>query len=263
MGQSPTLRANLVRWASSPPAPPHANFVRWTSCSPTTPHATPRKVDFQSTRRIFHLMTPILYSFRRCPYAMRARLALDAAGIQVELREVVLRDKPQAFCDASPSATVPCLVTDTQTIDESLDIMVWALNQNDPDGWLDMPHVGHDLIARFDGPFKAALDRTKYATRYPEEDPQVHRAAASGFLNDLDTQLHGYVFGKPTLADFAILPFVRQFAFIDKNWFDAQHWPALQDWLGTFLTSSPFARIMLKYPQWQSGDTPVLFPEQT
>ena len=204
--------------------------------------------------------TPILYSFRRCPYAMRARLALDTSGVQTELREVVLRDKPQAFLDASPSATVPCLVTPTQTIDESLDIMIWALQRNDPEGWLDMPAQGHDWIARIDGPFKTALDRTKYATRYPDEDPSTHRAIASAILNDLNTQINSHIFDQPTLADFAILPFVRQFAFIDKTWFDAQPWPKLQVWLESFLTSERFARVMVKYMQWKPEDVPVNFP---
>lgn len=205
-------------------------------------------------------MTPILYSFRRCPYAMRARLALDVSGVETEFREILLRDKPQAFLDASPSATVPCLVTETRTIDESLDIMIWALQQNDPDGWLDMAAEGHAWIARADGPFKTALDRTKYATRYPDEDPNTHRQNASEFLSDLNARITEWMFDTPTLADHAILPFVRQFAFIDKPWFDAQPWPALQGWLERFLTSDRFARIMVKYPPWQSGDAPVRFP---
>ncbi|MBU2487130.1 MAG: glutathione S-transferase N-terminal domain-containing protein, partial [Alphaproteobacteria bacterium] len=112
-------------------------------------------------------MKPVLYSFRRCPYAMRARLAVASAGVEVELREILLRDKPAAFLAASPSATVPCLVTDSGVIDESLDVMLWALTQNDPEGWLQMPEAGHDWITRADGPFKQALDRTKYANRYP------------------------------------------------------------------------------------------------
>ncbi|MGB3246000.1 MAG: glutathione S-transferase [Sulfitobacter sp.] len=202
----------------------------------------------------------ILYSFRRCPYAMRARLAVLASCQPVELREVVLRDKPAAFLDASPSKTVPCLVTETGAIDESLDIMRWALEQRDPEGWLDMPDAGWDWIARADGPFKHALDRTKYATRYPEEDETVHRARASEFLTDLDRQISGWMFGHPTVADFAILPFVRQFAFINKRWFDAQPWPKLQRWLDAFLASERFEQIMPKYPQWQADDPPTFFP---
>lgn len=205
-------------------------------------------------------MTSILYSFRRCPYAMRARLAIAAAQTPVHLREVVLRDKPQAFLSASPTATVPCLVTETGPIDESLDIMKWALAQNDPEGWLDMPPEGHDWITRADGPFKDALDRTKYATRYPDVDPQEQRAKAAAFLQDLDAQLGDWIFDRPTLADYAILPFVRQFAFIDRAWFDAQDWRALRGWLDRFLTAPRFESVMSKYPQWQPGDTPVSFP---
>ena len=205
-------------------------------------------------------MTPVLYSFRRCPYAMRARLALLCSGRQVVLREVVLRDKPAAFLDVSPSATVPCLQTADAVVDESLDIMKWALTAQDPGGWLDMPAVGWDWIARADGPFKHALDRTKYAARYPGEDPDQHRRVAHAFLSDLDRQLTSWMFERPALADFAILPFVRQFAFIDKALFDAQPWPNLHRWLGRFLASAEFASIMQKYPQWQAGPPPVLFP---
>lgn len=204
---------------------------------------------------------PTLYSFRRCPYAMRARLAIVSAGVRVELREVVLRDKPAAFLAVSPSATVPALVHDTGTLDESLQIMYWALAQSDPDGWLEMPTEGGDWIARADGPFKHALDRTKYATRYPEEDPQQHRAEAAVFLSDLNAQIETAIFARATLADAAILPFVRQFAFIDKSWFDAQPWPNLQRWLGAFLASEAFRTIMPKYPQWQQGDAPTYFPD--
>lgn len=205
-------------------------------------------------------MLPILYSFRRCPYAMRARLALDVSGVQTQLREIQLRDKPAAFLEVSPSATVPCLITPAQTIDESLDVMVWALEQNDPDGWLTMPQAGWDWIRRSDGPFKSALDRTKYATRYPDEDPGHHRAIASTFLSELDAQIDTWMFTDPSLADFAILPFVRQFAFIDKDWFDAQNWPRLQAWLEAFLTSERFVHIMQKFPPWQEGHAPVVFP---
>ncbi len=208
-------------------------------------------------------MTPILYSFRRCPYAMRARLALVASGQHVELREIVLRDKPQTFLDTSPSGTVPCLHASDTVIDESLDIMKWALAQNDPMGWLDMPGEGHDWIARSDGPFKSALDRTKYHTRYPDLDPSVQRAQAAAFLTALNQQITTSIFERPTLADFAIFPFVRQFAFIDKAWFDAQDWPQLQAWLNAHLRSDLFAGIMGKYPQWTPTSPTHLFPDQT
>lgn len=192
---------------------------------------------------------------------MRARLALIMAAQPVALREVVLRDKPADFLDASPSGTVPCLVTDQGVIDESLDVMVWALERKDPEGWLEMPQAGWDWIARCDGSFKQALDRTKYATHFPDVDPEAERTKAGAFLSDLEQQLNGHLFGKPTLADHAILPFVRQFAFIDKDWFAAQDWPRVQQWLAQFLASDRFDAIMLKYPQWAPGDAPVLFPQ--
>ncbi|MGR3623940.1 glutathione S-transferase [Pseudophaeobacter sp.] len=205
-------------------------------------------------------MPPILYSFRRCPYAMRARLALASSRVDVELREVVLRDKPAAFLQVSPSGTVPCLLGPSGAIDESLDIMIWALRQNDPKGWLTMPNEGWDWIARADGPFKTALDRTKYASRYADSDPAEQRQEAARFLSDLDAQIDGWIFAKATIADFAILPFVRQFAFIDKPWFDQQSWPAVQAWLERFLASDRFEQIMKKYPQWQDGQPGIAFP---
>ncbi|MEP1932559.1 MAG: glutathione S-transferase [Paracoccaceae bacterium] len=205
-------------------------------------------------------MTPVFYSFRRCPYAMRARLALLSSGVGVDLREIVLRDKPVAFLEASDSATVPCLVHADGTIDESLDIMKWSLSQNDPDGWLDMPPEGWDWITRADGPFKEALDRTKYQTRYPDSNAVAQREFAAAFLRDLDTQIHAWMFDRPSIADFAILPFVRQFAFIDKNWFDAQSWSNLQAWLDNFLGSARFEAIMLKYSKWKPGESSIQFP---
>ncbi len=205
-------------------------------------------------------MTPIFYSFRRCPYAMRARLALASTGQQVELREIVLRDKPAAFLATSPSATVPCLDAAGGVIDESLDIMTWALRLSDPEGWLDMPEDGWEWIRRADGPFKAALDHTKYASRYPDMNASEQRALAAEFLTDLDQQIGPWIFERPSLADYAILPFVRQFAFIDKAWFDTQPWPDLQTWLEVFLTSERFAEIMTKYPQWANGDEVISFP---
>ncbi|MEM7060940.1 MAG: glutathione S-transferase [Pseudomonadota bacterium] len=207
-------------------------------------------------------MTPILYSFRRCPYAIRARLAVAEAGINVELREVVLKEKPSAFLEASPSATVPCLVTEDGVSDESYDVMRWALAVHDPGGWLDMPPEGQGWIDRADGPFKDALDRTKYATRYPGEDPEENRAKAVAFLTDLDDQIDDWIFDRPTMADYATLPFVRQFAFIDRDWFDAQPWPNLQGWLERFLASDRFQAVMKKYPKWAPGDDPVIFPTE-
>ena len=205
---------------------------------------------------------PILWTFRRCPYAMRARLAVQSAGNSVELREILLRDKPDAFLETSPSATVPALDLGQTVIDESLDIMVWALKENDPEHLLDMPEEGWDLIATNDGPFKQALDRTKYATRYPDHDPTAERSKAAMYLMELDARLGqtGWLFKpRPTLADYAVLPFVRQFAHIDRAWFDAQGWPNLIAWLDHFLESDAFQQIMLKYKPWSDGDPPIWF----
>lgn len=203
---------------------------------------------------------PILYSFRRCPYAIRARLAVATSGVRVEFREISLKEKHPAFLQVSSSGTVPCLVADGGVIDESLDIMIWALTRNDPQGWLDMPEVGWRLIEQFDGPFKDALDRTKYAVRHPELDPLEQRAIAHRQLSDLNASIGEWVFDRPTLADFAILPFVRQFAFIDKTLFDAQPWDRLQAWLARFLSSSAFQDVMGKHAFWQTDDVAIYFP---
>ena len=207
--------------------------------------------------------TPILWSFRRCPYAIRARLAVLAAGVQVDLRDILLKDKPQAFLDTSPKATVPVLDTGTDVIAESRDIMLWALNLRDPDGWLDMPAEGFALIDRNDGPFKQALDHTKYAVRYPDRDTQADRSRAAAVVHDLDARLAGraYLFGdRPTCADAALLPFIRQFANIDRSWFDAQDWPQVIRWLTAFEVSDSFRTIMIKRPLWAPGAAPHLFP---
>lgn len=187
---------------------------------------------------------------------MRARLALASAGITTELREILLRDKALELIAASPKATVPVLVDET-VIEESLDIMLWALDVNDPEGWLDMPTEGHALIAQSDTDFKPALDAYKY------KRSEADRATAATFLNSLDQMLNGqpYLFGQTeTLADMAILTFVRQFAFVDKPWFDEQPWPHLSKWLENFIASDRFADIMQKYPKWQAGDPVTLFP---
>ena len=194
---------------------------------------------------------------------MRARLALASAGVQVELREILLRDKAPEFLETSPSGTVPCLQTGDRVLDESRDIMMWALAQNDPESWLDMPDAGHALIDMIEGPFKRALDRYKYSTRYDDADKLAEREIASGYLHQLDERLaeRDWLFGDaPTLADMAILPFVRQFAMTDKAWFDAQDWRGLHAWLTEFLESERLAQVMSKYQVWKSGDDPIHFP---
>jgi len=204
---------------------------------------------------------PILYSFRRCPYAMRARMALLASGTTCEIREVKLSAKPPELAAASPKATVPVLVLpDGEVIDQSLDIMRRVLAWNDPEGWLTRDDAV--LIAINDGPFKHHLDRTKYPERH-RSDPGEHRAAALALLQDLEERLtdapclHGADTG---LTDIALFPFVRQFAGIDRAWFDAQPLPHLQLWLGRHLGSRLFAAAMVRLDVWQAGQPPVTFP---
>ena len=204
---------------------------------------------------------PLLYSFRRCPYAMRARLALAVSGVNYELREVSLKSKPAEMLTASPKGTVPVLVLPNgQVIDESLDIMRWALAQNDPDGWLN-PALGDMLvmIAGNDGEFKNALDRYKYPNRYPQGSggdakafALAQRFDAASWLQTLEPRLsQGWLFGnQPSLADMATLPFVRQFAHTDAVWFESQYWPMLRDWLARFEASALFESVMEKSKPW-------------
>jgi len=201
---------------------------------------------------------PVLYSFRRCPYAMRARLALDVSGTAVEHREILLRDKPQAMLDASPKGTVPVLVLpDGAVLEESLDVMRWALVRHDPEHWLAPPDADMAaLVEGCDGPFKHHLDRYKYAARYEDADARTHRDAALDYLKSLDARLRSspQLFGaEMSMADAAIFPFVRQFANTDRDWFDALDLPGLQPWLEAHLASARFARIMKKYPLWVSS----------
>lgn len=197
------------------------------------------------------LTDPILYSFRRCPYAIRARLALAVSGIAVEHREVKLRDKPAEMLAASPKGTVPVLVlSDGAVIDESIDIMRWALARNDPEGWL----AGDDaeLIAANDGAFKHHLDRYKYPERFAADDVD-HRAAGLAMLEGLDARLgeHAYLSGdRFGLADGAILPFVRQFAAVDRDWFAAQAIPRVRAWLAAFVGSALFVGVMQVREVW-------------
>lgn len=206
---------------------------------------------------------PVLWSFRRCPYAMRARLAIQSSQQQVRLQEILLKDKPAAFLQSSPKATVPVLIDGDRVIEESRDVMLWALTRHDPEGWLDMPSAGYQIMDDCDGPFKAALDHTKYAVRFPDRDVADDRAAAMAFLTQWNQRLSHTQFlmgSKRTLADMAVLPFVRQFANTDRAWFDAQQLAPLTAWLDTFLSSDRFRQVMVKYPPWQSGEDGVYFP---
>ncbi len=190
---------------------------------------------------------PLLYTYRRCPYAMRARMALTISGIAVDQYEVSLRDKPLKMLTLSPKGTVPLLVlSDGKVIDESLDIMRWALEQSDPDGWL-----GQDesLILGNDGAFKIALDRYKYPNRHGMEDTAIPRALGMEFLGTLDVRLasNAYLNGTSrSLTDIALFPFVRQFAATDRVWFDAQPVPYLRRWLNELIESKLFQTIMIR-----------------
>ncbi|MGX7952311.1 glutathione S-transferase [Tsuneonella sp. HG249] len=193
----------------------------------------------------------VLYSFRRCPFAMRARLALAISETTYELREVHLARKPAAMLAASPKGTVPVLVSANGTvIDESLDIMRWALSRNDPEGWLD--REGAELIALNDGEFKYALDRYKYPERYGSS-PEKHRALGLAFVVMLDGRLAAskHLCGPQRgLADAAIAPFVRQFAAVDPQWFAEQTAPHLQAWLAAYVGSPLFEAIMMRAAPW-------------
>ena len=201
------------------------------------------------------MLQPILYSFRRCPYAMRARLGIADAGQSVALREVVLRDKPAEMLAVSPKGTVPVMVMpDGVVIEQSFEIMEWAYEES-----LDEKSLA--LVARNDGPFKQALDRYKYADRYPEFSQQHYREQGEEFLAELEGLLSPNLSGADMgFVDYAIVPFVRQFAGVDEDWFASAPYPRVRDWLTRFVNSELFETVMGKYPQWLAGDREPIFP---
>jgi len=197
---------------------------------------------------------------------MRARMAIHYAGIKVTLREVDLRDKPQAMLLASPKATVPVLVNvDGTVIDESLDIIDWALSISDPDGWrgglnTQQLNEGSAIIKENDAEFKSHLDQYKYADRFPDLCLEDSRHKGAQFLGKLETRLRqsSYLVGdKISFVDIAIFPFVRQFAYVDKNWFDQSEYLSVQKWLQAFIESNNFKLVMEKYSVWHSDDVDV------
>lgn len=207
------------------------------------------------------IMPAILYSFRRCPYAMRGRMALHVSGVQYEHREIILRDKPAAMLNASPKGTVPVFITEQeQIIDESLDLMLWALKKHDPLGWLktDMDEA-LSVIRTNDGPFKHHLDRYKYASRYKSDAKRGdvdtdHRIEAEVHIQSLENRLvsRPHLMGETqTLADVAIFPFIRQFANTDSNWWETNPYPRTRDWLLRHVESDLFKSIMTKHKLWQ------------
>lgn len=207
----------------------------------------------------------ILYSFRRCPYAMRARMAIRYSHCRVQLREVALKHKPDALIAVSAKATVPVLVCgDGRVIDESLDIMYWALQQNDPDNWLHAQQQAEiaELIKSSDTDFKKHLDHYKYADRYPGFSQLEYRQQGEVFLQQLEQRLQQRMYlisEQISLADVAIFPFIRQFAHVDIHWFDRAPYPRLRAWLTQWLDSSLFQSVMQKYTPWQEGDNPLIF----
>jgi len=208
---------------------------------------------------------PVLYSFRRCPYAMRARLAIKVAGLAVVQREVLLGNKPAELLAASPKATVPVLLLPSGAVlDESLDIMRWALALHDPQGWLraDECEAVQSWTLCNDGPFKQALDRTKYASGQAEAALQAWRdEAVAVMLAPMEAQLAQHRFllrSSPSMADIALLPFVRQFAGCDADAFGRLPLKKLQAWLA-FLTGQPlFESVMTKLAPWQPGAVEAL-----
>lgn len=210
-------------------------------------------------------MPPILYTFRRCPYAIRARMTLTYAGIRFEVREVVLRSKPQEMLTLSPKGTVPVMQLENgMVLEESLDIMRWALKQSDPDAWLPsnaaIQLATENLIEANDNLFKPSLDGFKYPDQYPAKTAIEHREQGMLFLSQLDEQLQAskYLFGAAlTLADVAVFPFVRQFSGVDNEWFESTSLNHLKNWLHGLVESSLFQSVMKKYPPWTSTNRPL------
>ena len=208
---------------------------------------------------------PILYSFRRCPYAMRARMAIHISGQRCELREVLLRDKPPSMLEYSAKGTVPVLILqDGKVIDESLDVIDWALNLNDPDNWQRSKDTKKtkELIKINDGEFKYHLDRYKYSKRYDNEDPEFHRKKCLKFIESVNNELNNskYIFDDNiSYTDIVLLPFIRQFRIADIEWFDSLPYDNLKKWLSGFLDSTLLNSIMKKYDLWKEGDKSIVF----
>ena len=195
---------------------------------------------------------------------MRARMAIAYAGINVGLREVVLKDKPAAMLEVSPKGTVPVVIdVDGRIIEESRDVMRWALDQNDPDAWRAGLGLDDPLISACDDDFKHWLDRYKYAVRFPEQDEIWYRGQAEAFLATLELKLgdarflNGSTLG---VTDVAVFPFIRQFANVDMKWWESKPYPNVARWLAGLIASELFVAVMKKYPQWRDGDPEIPFP---
>jgi len=200
---------------------------------------------------------------------MRARMAIHSSATPVGLREVLLRNKPEEMLAISAKGTVPVLqLPDGRVLDESMDIMMWALDQNDPNQWLDtdlkIESLAKDLINENDTEFKENLDRYKYPNRYDDISSEEYRERGEKFLKKLEARLGEteYLLSeRASIADVAIFPFVRQFAYVDEGWFFGNSYPVLKAWLPKLIGSSLFQGVMQKYKPWNPGDPVVRFPD--
>jgi len=195
---------------------------------------------------------------------MRARMAIRKSNLEIELREVDLKNKPKAMLQASSKATVPVLIHQNSITDESLDIMLWALQQSDPGNWLIKQHLDeiHSLIKFNDNIFKIHLDHYKYSDRFPQHSQLNYRKKGEEFLQQLEERLNTHTFligSEPCLADIALFPFIRQFAYVDIKWFEHSPYPKLRMWLQSWLESDLFKSIMRKYPVWQENQQTTIF----
>ena len=200
-------------------------------------------------------MTAILYSYRRCPYAMRARMALKYSGVQVQIREISLRDKPASMLRISPKGTVPVLQDGELVLEQSIDIMRWALDKSDPDAWLSVDQkVAQEWINKNDDSFKKLLDQYKYPNRYPDLMPaQVLGDAIEVMLQPMESALESFPYlmgAKLSWVDIAIFPFIRQFSMVNPQQFEGLQFPKLKRWLADRLESTLFQSVMEKHPTW-------------
>jgi glutathione S-transferase len=219
-----------------------------------------------------NLPLPVLYSLRNCPYAMRARVAIYYAKQKVALRDLLLSNKPDEMLEVSPKGTVPVLVTELETgqtvvIDESLDVMLWALNETDPDNLLhsETPHLLSEmlsLISQFDNEFKTCFDKYQCAKRYHEDSLVSDREACEKYIADLEQrlQLNDFLMSnKASLADIALLPFIRKFSKVERQWYLQSPYPKLRAWLNRYLQSRMFSKVMTQYPLWLESREVTVF----
>ncbi|CAK2399491.1 Glutathione S-transferase [Vibrio crassostreae] len=211
---------------------------------------------------------PILYSLRRCPYAMRGRMGIALSQQKVLLREIVTKDKPSELLASSPKGTVPVLVLPQGTIiEQSIEVMIWALEQNDPQDLLrsSEPELNQEileLIARNDNEFIGHLEKYRASVRYRNIDTEQRRKACEGFISELESKLaqHEYLFGDtPSLTDFAVMPFVSQFVRVEKKWFVKSEYQNVGRWLRAHLDSKLYTQVMKQYPLWNETKHDCLF----